>query len=134
MTKNQLFRVNPTQEICNEVLGAFGLKSINDTTNFSKKDLELIGTVDKLYVLKQKLETFYLPCKARTYLNDLSTKNCVTILRQILKVFDRTITSREKYIRGHKFVIYQIIPKEYKKYQPVSISNSEKHDYVINFD
>lgn len=134
MTKNQLFRVTPTTEMCEQVLSAFGLKSIDDTTNFSKKDLEILGTVEKLYALKPKLEIHYLPCKARTYLNDISTKNCVTILRQILKTFDRTITSREKYIRGHKFVIYQIIPKEYKKYQPVSISNSEEHAYVINFD
>jgi hypothetical protein len=133
MTKNQLFKTTPTEELCLEVLEAFGLKSMDDTTNFSKKDLEIIGTVDKLYSLKQKLEIYYIPCKARLYLNDITSKNCITILRQILKVFERTVTSREKYIRGQKFVIYQIIPKEYKKYQPISINNVETA-YLISFD
>lgn len=134
MTKNQLFKNIPSEEICTEVLQAFGLKSIYDTTNFSKKDLDLIGTVQKIYELKEKLEYFYIPCKARTYLNDLCPKNCITILRQILKIFDRTVTSREKYIRGQKYVIYQIIPKEYRKYQPVSINSNVESSFYINFD
>ena len=134
MAKNQLFKTPPTEDICALVLGAFGLDSIEDTTNFSKKDLEVIGTVDKLYELKQQLEFFYIPCKARTYLNDLSSKNCITVLRQILKVFGRTVASREKYIKGQKYVVYQIIPTEYKKYQPISIKSTEGTSYLISFE
>jgi predicted nucleotide-binding protein len=130
---SQLFKVFPTEEICLEVLLCFGLKSLDDTTNFSKKDLETLGTVKKLYFIKSKLEQYYIPCKARTYLNELSPKNCITILRQILKVYERTVTSREKYIRGVKYVIYQIIPKDYKKYKPVEI-NSVDSNYLILFD
>lgn len=132
MSKNQLFKNPPTLEICLKVLDAFGLKSMDDTTNFSKKDLEIIQTVDKVYAIKSELEYFYIPCKARAYLNDLNPKNCITILRQILRYFERTITSREKYIRGTKFVIYQIIPKDYKKYKPIQIQNNT--NYMIHFD
>ena len=133
MTKNQLFITLPDIELCIEVLNCFCLTSMDDTTNFSKKDLEIIGTVNQIYAIKHKLELYYIPCKARTYLNDLSPKNCITILRQLLKIFERTVTSREKYIRGTKYVIYQIIPKDYKQYQPVEINNDDSN-YVVSFD
>ena len=134
LMNNQLFKVIPTEEVCLEVLYCFGLHSIDDTTNFSKNDLETLCTVQKIYLIKEKLEQFYIPCKARTYLNELSPKNCITILRQILKTFGRTVTSREKYIRGVKYVIYQIIPKDYKKYQPVEFNKDEVNNYLISFD
>ena len=131
---NQLFKVIPTEEVCLEVLYCFGLKSIDDMTNFSKNDLETLSTVEKIYLIKHKLEQFYIPCKARTYLNELSPKNCITILRQILKNFGRTVTSREKFIRGVKYVIYQIIQKDYKKYQPIEIYKDDVNNYLVSFD
>lgn len=128
---NQLFKATPPIELVTKVLNAFGLKSLDDTTNFSKKDLEILNTVEILYELKTELEKYYIQCKARTYLNDITPKNSITILRQLLRIFDRTVSSREKYIRGSKFVIYQVIPKDYKKYRPVTI---ESNNYLINFD
>ena len=125
MVKNQLFKSTPPEDLCLEVLSAFGLKSFDDVTNFSKKDLEVLGTVKKLYELKPRLEEFYLPCKARTYLNDITPKNSITILRQILRCVNRTVSSKEKYVRANKFVVYQIIPKNYKQYQPVQIAKFE---------
>ena len=133
MGKNQLFKTNPPEDLCLEVISAFGLKSFDDVTNFSKKDLETLGTVEKLYELKPRLEEYYLPCKSRTYLNDITPKNSITILRQILRCVNRTVSSKEKYVRATKYVVYQIIPKSYKQYQPVQIENTES-SYLINFD
>ena len=59
--------------------------------------------------MKNELEECYLPCKSRTYLNSLTEKNVITILRQILKTRNYTITSREKYMKGCKFIIYSLI-------------------------
>ena len=133
MVKNQLFKTNPPEELCLEVLQAFGLQSFDDVTNFSKKYIEVMGTVEKLYKLKPKLEEYYIPCKARTYLNDITPKNSITILRQILRCVNRTVSSKEKYVRASKFVVYQIIPKNFKQYQPVKIENNES-SYLIKFD
>ena len=133
MVKNQLFKTNPPEELCLKVLKAFGLESFDDVTNFSKKDIEIMGTVKKLYELKSELEEYYIPCKARTYLNDITPKNSITILRQILRCVNRTVSSKEKYVRASKFVVYQIIPKNFKQYQPVTIENNES-SYLINFD
>ena len=107
-------------------------EGFDDVTNFSKKDLEVLGTVKKLYELKPKLEEYYIPCKARTYLNDITPKNSITILRQILRCVNHTVSSKEKYVHTSKFVVYQIIPKDFKQYQPVQIENESS--YLINFD
>ena len=63
MVKNQLFKTNPPEDLCLEVVKAFGLQGFDDVTNFSKKDLEVLGTVKKLYELKPKLEEYYIPCR-----------------------------------------------------------------------
>jgi hypothetical protein len=133
MVKNQLFRSEPTEELCLDILKAFGLTSLDDMTTFSKKDLEKMGTVDKLYEMKSRLEECYIPCKARTYLNDITPKNSITILRQFMRCVDRKVMSKEKYHRTSKYVIYQVTSLTTKMYQPVQIKSSFS-SYMINFD
>ena len=91
---------------------------------------------DKIKDLKPLLEQYYLPCKARTYLNDLNEKNIVTILRQCLKTKGYTICSREKYLKGDKFIIYSLCPLDQKQY--ISVTNGvldKKHkETIITFD
>tara|TARA_Y100000389_G_scaffold205033_1_gene262218 strand:+ start:9789 stop:10193 length:405 start_codon:yes stop_codon:yes gene_type:complete len=134
MVKNQLFKSFPPESLCLEVVKAFGLQSFDDTTLFSKKTLESIGTVERLYILKPQLEEYYIPCKARTYLNDITCKNAITILRQILRCVDRNIKSKEKYIRAAKHVVYQIMSvNNTQMSRELEIRKSESSFY-INFD
>ena len=136
MPKNQLFRQIPSREICIKVLESFGIRELDDTINFSRKDLEIIQCVEKMEKLKPLLVKYYLPCKARTYLNDLNEKNVITILRQIVKLYGYSISSREKYIKGDKFIIYQLIPTEKRKYQPISISTFKQNEKscIVSFE
>lgn len=136
MTKNQLFKMIPQRSLCLRILKTFGINDFNDSHNFSRSDLEQINCVDNLLLLKDTLQEYYLPCKARTYLNDLNTKNAITILRQIVKLYGYTINSREKYIKGHKFIIYQLITIENKSYNPINIVSSKNNDKecVVIFD
>ena len=108
MKKDQLFKKNPSNELFQKVLNAFGLTDLNDKRSFSRKDLQYIKTVNKVNELKSELNDCYLPCKARTYLSGLTEKNVITILRQILKTRNYTIVSREKYMKGSKFIIYTL--------------------------
>ena len=132
--KNQLFRINPTHEIALEVIKCFGLQDFNDNHNFSRRDLITFDTVNKIIDLKDELEKFYLPCKSRTYLNDLTPKNVITILRQIVKQHGYEVYSREKYIRGDKFIIYQLIPREQRYYRPVNIETNDNKQCIVRFD
>lgn len=119
MKKDQLFKKNPSNELFEKVLNAFGLKDLNDKRSFSRKDLQYIKTVEKINLLKTDLNDCYLPCKARTYLSSLTEKNVITILRQILKTRNYTIVSREKYMKGCKFIIYNLSKMEQQVYKPL---------------
>ena len=136
MPKNQLFRQIPPIELCTKVLNAFGLKDLSDTTYFSRKDLESTKCVENLTELKGELADYYLPCKARTYLNDLNNKNAITVLRQISRLYGCSVQSREKYIKGDKFIIYQLAPFNTQSYQPMTISKFKNEDEmcVVTFD
>ena len=136
MPKNQLFRQTPPMETCILVLNAFGLRDFDDTTNFSRRDLEMLQCVSKMEALKTELMRYYLPCKARTYLNDLNAKNVITVLRQVARLYGYSVQSREKYIKGDKFIIYQLVPTEKRKYQPMTISTSQDDETacIVTFD
>tara|TARA_B100001094_G_scaffold329510_1_gene392397 strand:+ start:442 stop:864 length:423 start_codon:yes stop_codon:yes gene_type:complete len=129
MKKDQLFKKNPSNELFNKVLNAFGLSNVDDNRCFSRKDLEYIKTVDAINAMKNELEECYLPCKSRTYLNSLTEKNVITILRQILKTRNYTITSREKYMKGCKFIIYSLSKLDQQTYTPlIEITPSEEDE------
>jgi len=119
MKKDQLFKKHPSNQLFNNILQSFGLTNLDDNRSFSRKDLQILKTVDKLDTLKTELNECYLPCKSRTYLNGLNEKNIVTVLRQILKTRNYTVISKEKYMRGEKFIIYSLSPIETQKYNPI---------------
>ena len=108
MKKNQLFRKTPDDFLITKLIAAFGFKSLIDKRYFSRSDLFKLKTVDRIKEIKPLLEQYYIPCKSRTYINDLNEKNIVTILRQCIKPKGFTITSREKYQKGDKFIIYTL--------------------------
>ena len=128
MKKDQLFKKHPSKELFNKVLTAFGISGLNDKRSFSRNDLKYIKTVEAISKLKPELEECYLPCKSRTYLNGLNEKNVITILRQILKTRNYTISSREKYMKGSKFIIYSLCALDTQKYKPLLDSQKDTED------
>ena len=140
MKKDQLFKKNPSNELFEKILYSFGLNGLDDKRSFSRKDLKYIKTVEKINLLKSELEDCYLPCKSRTYLSLLNEKNVITILRQILKTRNYTIASREKYMKGCKFIIYNLCKTELKTYKPLieiksdDDSTDDKKPIVLTFN
>jgi len=108
MTINQLFKKKPTPESVVPILQLFNLSSLDDQKSFTKKDLQNFETVKKINENKELFEEIYLHCKAKVYLEDLTEKKCVTILRQILKLFKYNLKSTEKYIQGEKMIEYHV--------------------------
>ena len=135
--KNQLFKSIPSRDVINKVIAIFGLTSLDDTRNFTRHDIEKLGAVNKMYQLKNILEEYYIPCKARTYLNDLNSKNIITVLRQLVRLFGYSVISREKYIKGDKFIIYQIISSADRNYRPITTfddPDDQKKECIITFE
>ena len=113
--KNQLFRRNPDRYIIDNLMMVFNINSLDDKNfHFTKEDLENLNIVDKINEIKEKLEIYYLPCKAKVYLKDLNEKKCITILRQFLKHIDYNLKLKEKYIKGVKNYLYYIYASKEK--------------------
>ena len=132
--KNQLFKKIPSRDFIIEILKLYGLNDVNDDRSFTRNDLQKLNTVNKLIEYKSELYKYYLPCKGRLYLNELNEKNIITILRQLLKTLNYTLNSREKYIKGSKFIIYNIISIKDKEYKPIKCSSINNEKTLINFD
>ena len=129
MTINQLFKKKPSKELIIKVLNIFDIEDFNDSKQFTRKDLEKIDLCNNLYIFSSKLNEYYLPCKFKIYLQDINIKKSITLLRQLLKLYDYNVKSNEKYIKGEKIIVYQIRPKNTQKKQ---VNNNNK--CVISFD
>ena len=120
-SKNQLFRRNPDRYIISDLLKIFNIESLDDTNfYFTKQDLLNNDIIDKMNKLKNRLEVYYIPCKAKLYLEDINEKKCITILRQFLKYIEYNLKLKEKYVNG------------VKNYQYFIVCNKKK--VVIDFD
>jgi len=129
MAKHQLFRIIPDIEIVTSLLEIFGLSSLHDTNFFTKQTIEDNQCIASLNDMKDILEPYYIPCKAKIYLINIDTKRCITILRQFLRVHGYTLISKERYIDGKKTSVYRLIehdnkstPKKKKADKPITIS------------
>ena len=128
--KNQLFRISPELQFTEKLLQLFGIKDINDNHSFTRNNLNDLKTVDKMNQKIDELTKYYIPCKAKKYLDDLNEKKCITILRQFLKIHNYTLISKEKYIKGKKQLFYQVIPQQID----MLTKNRESEKVILSFD
>ena len=120
-TKNQLFRRNPDRYIISDILKIFNIESLDDENfYFTKSDLLNSDIIDNITKIKHKLEVYYIPCKAKVYLENIDVNKSITILRQFLKYLEYNLKLKEKYVNG------------VKNYQYFIICNKNK--VVIDFD
>ena len=129
MTINQLFKKKPSKEFIEEILLIYGLENFEDNKQFTRKDLENLNLCDNISNISHKFKDYYLPCKYKIYLQNISIKKSITLLRQLLKLYDYNVKSNEKYIKGEKIIVYQILPKNSQKKQ---VNSNNK--CVISFD
>ena len=129
MTINQLFKQKPSIEVVIELLNLYGIDGLDDDKQFNRNNLINLCLIDNLNNFKSKLIEYYLPCKRKVYLEDLTIKKSITILRQVLKLYDYIVKSNERWIKGEKIIVYQILPKNSLK-KPIN-SNDK---CIISFD
>ena len=131
MPKNQLFKNYPTEEFVIGLLNIYGIQDFSDNHYFTKDDLENLNTIEKLNELKDTLASYYIPCKAKIYINNINNhKKAITILRQFLKTQNYTLLSKEKYIKGSKYNTYTVISIT----NNLNINKNKDRKIVINFE
>lgn len=104
----QLFRVKITNELFMKVYKCFGYTQLNQEYMFCKADLEKLNTLTAMLELKDELCQYYIPCKAKLYLSNLDVNKCITVFRQILKLYNIMLTSKQKYIKHKKTTFYSL--------------------------
>lgn len=104
----QLFCEQPSIEFMHEFLKCYGIIGFDDTYEFSKADLVENRTVEKLENMLLEIVMYYLPCKAKIYLNDINEKRCITILSQFLKLFSYNLSRKERIVDKKKIIYYKI--------------------------
>lgn len=119
MSKNQLFRKIPDKTVVIKILNLYGIKDIDDTHFFTKNNLIDLNTIENLNDNKELLSQYYIPCKFKIYFNDINLKRSIVILRQLLKVHNYTLLSKEKNKKGIKESIYQVIPLNNEIQMPI---------------
>lgn len=97
---NQLFQRAPTEKEFNKILECFNINNIDDTHSITYLSIKTYKTIDKLYNLLDMLLQLYLPCKYN-FISNLNTKRCLTILRQVIRLYDCKLT---KYKVSHQSV------------------------------
>ena len=129
MPVNQLFRTMPDRSFVISLLNLYGIEDFNDTRYFTRENLETLNTVKELKELENKLKDYYIPCKARTYLEEITIPRSIVILRQFLKCHGYTLFSKEKFIKSKKHTIYKIVTIDKEVSTP-----QKKEKVVVSFD
>ena len=137
MIINQLFVKKPPIELINKLIKAFGLNDLNDSREFSQLDIEKNNTIKNIHNLEKEISQCYIPCKRKNYIDNIKNithKEIITIFRQMLKTHNYDLYSREKFIKGTKYLVYKIITKNDKLIISKTKKKLPKKEYVIVFD
>jgi hypothetical protein len=109
MKIHQLFRVSIPREFVTRLLGCFACTADDPVGfTFTKMDLHARGTCEKMSQLAEQMREIYLPCKYKIYFENLNACKAITVLRQILRVFEYRLVSTQKYLRRRKISVYRI--------------------------
>lgn len=112
---NQLFskKIPPFDLVRKIVNLLMNHDNYNDNINdiyfeFTKKNIVEKNCIERFLQYKGELKKYYLKCKHEKYLENLTTKKFITLLRQIIRPYDYSIKAYEKYENGKKFLLYVI--------------------------
>lgn len=128
--KNQLFTEIPDLEFINKFLNLYGINNLEDSVEFSKYELIDLNIVNKIEDLIPELVIYYLPCKYKMFLTNISVNKCLTILRQIIKLYNYELKKREHVQNKKKSIYYHL-----NKINNTNIKiNNNKSKCILNFN
>jgi len=128
--KNQLFTETPDLDFLNKFLNLYGINNLEDSVEFSKYELIDLNIVDKIEDLIPELVMYYLPCKYNMFLSNINVNKCLTILRQIIKLYNYELKKREHVQNKRKSIYYHL-----NKINNTNIKiNNNKSKCILNFN
>jgi hypothetical protein len=100
----RLFRQIPPQELVCEILESLKLQGLHERRWFTRDEL-FLESVDEWLPL---LEPYYIPCKAKRFLSNMTHTRVTTIIRHILHPHGYDLRTQERMYKGQKTTMYQI--------------------------
>lgn len=132
MKINQLFTRHVERALLERLLACYGLRGLSDKRQFCKADLIKAGTVEMLVPVVEELRAHYLPCKAKVYLDGMDERKSITMLRQVLRLYDYGLLSKERNVNNKKIMYYQLID-ERDRVEPLHLKVTPT-ERVLNFE
>tara|TARA_B100000795_G_C22685690_1_gene393552 strand:- start:264 stop:662 length:399 start_codon:yes stop_codon:yes gene_type:complete len=132
MGRHQLFKIIPPKKIVDELVRCYGFDGLEDKRYVCKKHFSKLNVLEKVHLMRNKLEMYYMPCKRSVYLDNIGEKNIMTVLRQVLRCYNYKITYRERYLKGDKIIMYNL-EKDQLDYIPI-IPKINKDSFILHFD
>ena len=128
--KNQLFTETPDLDFLNKFLNLYGINNLEDSVEFSKYELIDLNIVNKIEDLIPELVIYYLPCKYKMFLTNISVNKCLTILRQIIRLYNYELKKREHVQNKKKSIYYHL-----NKINNTNIKiNNNKSKCILSFN
>ncbi len=109
MKINQLFTRVIDLQVVNNLVRCLGLSDINDQRTFTRYDLRRVNAVARVQDMVPVLQTFYIPCKARLYLTEITEKKVITVVKQVLRLHGYCVIAKEKNVGTRKVIMYRIV-------------------------
>ena len=123
MNLHQLFKEVPSLDFLNRLLACYGVKGLNDVSEFCKHTLHEHNTVARLYKLLPDMIIYYIPCKAKKFLQDIDDDRAITILRQFLRLFEYELVKKERMVQKRKTIYYSVQPLNARSVQIQKIND-----------
>ena len=121
---DNIFREVPSRESVLEWLNTLQIDGFQDSHPFN----EFTFPREPFSRLLLEIQPYYYPCKAKLYLERAMTMpRIITILRQILRPFNYTVRTHERFIHNKKSYEYYISPMEVMHLLPPSTN-------ILSFD
>jgi hypothetical protein len=116
----KLFRKEPPKELVEQILRSIGLLGIHDLRWFTKEELKMDAVEEWLPLLYP----FYLPCKAKRFLDtEFDANRLITVVRHCIRAHGYDLSVQERLYKDKKHSLYQLQPVH--SYKDLSGSNLE---------
>ena len=95
MTVNQIFNKNVPEDLVLLLLSQLNINNFSDNKRLSYQLID--DNMESIMPILDEIKLYYLPCKSKVYFNTLNSKKIITIIRQLLKLYNYKLFSKEKY-------------------------------------
>lgn len=110
MTINQIFNKNVPEELVLLLLSKLNINNFSDNKRISYELID--NSMEKLIHVLDEIKLYYLPCKSKVYFDTINSKKIITIIRQLLKLYNYKLYSKERYSKEKKMKYIEFTIRE----------------------